>query len=251
VRYDGLLGAQQTLSSGQVTATQYSHGDMIGSTVMTASGGGAATATFAYTAFGEVVTSSGGIGGTNPSGTPRYQYAGAHGYETGSIANAPSPLNDPALLSISGPDTELPPIVLQHLGARWYDPGIGRFIQRDRIGITGGLNVYAYVSNSPLDYVDPDGLTWLGRDDDIVFHDEWHRRRDPDWPTPRATPPTGPKQKVNWEFAVHAFSLGPPAIVGAAIADIVCTIFIGWVPGSGYSPGDCLRGLSDACKRCW
>lgn len=47
---------------------------------------------------------------------------------------------------------------LLHVGARWYDPAIGRFISRDPIGIAGGLNVYVYCANSPLGCVDPTGL---------------------------------------------------------------------------------------------
>ena len=53
------------------------------------------------------------------------------------------------------------PITLQHLGARWYQPEIGRFVQRDPIGIDGGINVYAYCSNNPLAAVDPEGLLSL------------------------------------------------------------------------------------------
>jgi RHS repeat-associated protein len=42
---------------------------------------------------------------------------------------------------------------------RAYDPDLGRWISRDPIGIAGGLNLYRYVSNDPLRYVDPSGLT--------------------------------------------------------------------------------------------
>ena len=85
------------------------------------------------------------IGGALPEGFPRYAYAGQHGYESG-------------LLSRSGANPNLPPITLQHLGWRWYDPAIGRFVQRDPIGIAGGMNVYAYVDARPLQSVDSDGL---------------------------------------------------------------------------------------------
>ena len=43
------------------------------------------------------------------------------------------------------------------LGARYYDPEIGRFLQRDPIGINGGLNVYVYVASTPTMVVGPSG----------------------------------------------------------------------------------------------
>ncbi|WP_296227819.1 RHS repeat-associated core domain-containing protein [Ralstonia sp. UBA689] len=40
---------------------------------------------------------------------------------------------------------------------RYYDPASGRFISKDPIGLTGGLNVYQYAPN-PIGWVDPLGL---------------------------------------------------------------------------------------------
>ena len=45
---------------------------------------------------------------------------------------------------------------LYYYGARYYDPYIGRFTQRDPIG--DGVNWYAYTYNNPLKFVDPTGL---------------------------------------------------------------------------------------------
>ena len=42
--------------------------------------------------------------------------------------------------------------------ARWYDPSQGRFISEDPAGFAGGLNMYAYVSNNPVNKTDPSGL---------------------------------------------------------------------------------------------
>jgi len=45
---------------------------------------------------------------------------------------------------------------LYYYNARWYDPNLGRFITEDPI--RDGPNWYAYVSNDPINKIDPDGL---------------------------------------------------------------------------------------------
>jgi len=48
---------------------------------------------------------------------------------------------------------------LVYLRARYYHPGLGRFISQDPIGFAGGTNLYAYCGNDPINYTDPLGLS--------------------------------------------------------------------------------------------
>ncbi len=51
------------------------------------------------------------------------------------------------------------PTGLMYYRARYYDPGVGRFAQPDPAGFVDGVNRYVYALNSPVNYVDPWGLS--------------------------------------------------------------------------------------------
>ncbi len=99
--------------------------DRMGSTIGAADAAGASLATYAYDEYGRPGAWTG----------PRLRYTGA---------------------------MMLPEAQLYHLRARAYSPALGRFMQSDPILYGGGMNVYAYVGNDPVNWRDPTGLrTWV------------------------------------------------------------------------------------------
>jgi RHS repeat-associated protein len=116
------LGLDQRFSrtSGSSTSTYLT--DNLGSTVALANSSGTIQTSYAYDPYG--VTSTSGAVNTNP-----YQYTGRENNATG----------------------------LYYYRARYYNPAWGRFISEDPIGLSGGANLYRYVSCNPIGHGDPLG----------------------------------------------------------------------------------------------
>lgn len=55
---------------------------------------------------------------------------------------------------------------LEFMRARFYSAPRGNFLNPDPIGLEGGLNVYRYAGNSPVQLIDPEGLLDFVRDRD-------------------------------------------------------------------------------------
>ena len=51
---------------------------------------------------------------------------------------------------------------LYYYRSRYYDAKIGKFTSRDPLLYVDGPNVYSYVNNNPVNYVDPWGLSSKG-----------------------------------------------------------------------------------------
>jgi RHS repeat-associated protein len=71
----------------------------------------------------------------------------------------PSPLplatGDLCEAALSGVDPTGP---RKYYRARYYDPGLGRFISEDPLGFVAGANFHEYVGSNPVVYGDPFGL---------------------------------------------------------------------------------------------
>lgn len=77
-------------------------------------------------------------------------------------------------------------VKLQYLRARWYQPTMGRFINEDtyegKLNNPLSLNLYTYVENNPLIYVDPTGHAKSGdinlpesvRNQILPYTEAWH-----------------------------------------------------------------------------
>jgi RHS repeat-associated protein len=98
--------------------------DALGSTVALTDAAGVVQTQYTYDPFGATVTT--GAASSNP-----FQYTGRENDGTG----------------------------LYYYRARYYHPGLARFISEDPLGNeTGEVNFYVYVGDDPINYVDPLGL---------------------------------------------------------------------------------------------
>jgi len=74
---------------------------------------------------------------------------------------------------------------LYYFRARWYDPIVGRWLSKDPIGISGGLNLYAFVGNNPVNYIDPVGLEEVSQPSQEPWYERvwswWDDLVDPQW----------------------------------------------------------------------
>jgi RHS repeat-associated protein len=107
------------------TPHAYYHADGVGNVTMLMSTAQTAAARYLYDPFGTVLGQSGPLADANV-----YQFSSKEFH------------------AASG---------LVYYGYRFYEPSLQRWLNRDPIGEVGGLNLYGFVGNSPLGYVDPLG----------------------------------------------------------------------------------------------
>ncbi|MHC4156237.1 MAG: RHS repeat domain-containing protein [Planctomycetota bacterium] len=96
-----------------------------------------------------------GLGSVIALSNANKQIIERYSYDVFGEPNRTSDVNNPYLFTGRRYDPEAG---LYYYRARYYAYDIGRFLQPDPIGYNDGLNLYAYVGNSPLMLVDPFGL---------------------------------------------------------------------------------------------
>lgn len=125
----GGVGAlvRTSVHAGTDAGKTYHYGhDANGNVAVVLDSGGALAAAYEYSPFGELLRKDGGRAASNP-----WRFSGKYAdEETG----------------------------LVYYGYRYYNPRLGRFINRDPIEETGGINLHAFLSNDPVNRIDVLGL---------------------------------------------------------------------------------------------
>jgi RHS repeat-associated protein len=78
---------------------------------------------------------------------------------------------------------------LYYYGYRFYDPNLQRWPNRDPIGENGGINLYGFVRNRPVNAIDADGLVEFPRLPTIPSFP---------WPNPLPRPNPPPRSWPSW-----------------------------------------------------
>jgi len=121
----GLLAMSDQRNSINTPANYYYHADGNGNITALLNSGNEIAARYLYDPFGNIVSASGPLAGFNRQGfsSKERHHSGLILYER-----------------------------------RAYDPNLQRWLNQDPIGETGGLNLYGFVRNSPVNRIDPFGL---------------------------------------------------------------------------------------------
>jgi RHS repeat-associated protein len=167
---DGAGGIGGLLARSEHTPTSYSHAyyhaDGSGNVTALINESQAVVARYLYDPFGNIVASSGPLADAN-----RYRFSSKE------------------LHPNSG---------LVYYGYRFYEPSLQRWINRDPIGVRGGVNLYGFVGNGPLGMLDPFGLEGGWKSIGLTYGDQVYRfdYRSPSFVLPDPDPDRRPNYLV-------------------------------------------------------
>ena len=115
----------------------YAHADGLGSVIALTDTAGAVQRTYTYDAWGQLASGS--------------DFAGFNGVDRARFKGA----------LWLGPEVDL-----YYMRNRWYEPKTGRFLSEDPIWLDGGINLYAFAGNDPVNAADPTGLQcqWVAQE---------------------------------------------------------------------------------------
>jgi RHS repeat-associated protein len=138
---------------------------------------------------------------------------------------------------------------LVYYRARFYDPQIGRFTSEDPIGFAGGdVNLYGYVWNNPLSFIDPFGL------DVSAYYDRQKKKlvvynndTPPKYGYVQNPNPTDINQPIGYfetQYNRHVFEEGIFSGAGNCKDQTSCELVSGSgpIPAGEYSIGDDFKG---------
>ena len=114
------------------SATYYYHKDALGNVTEVSNSSGTKIESYTYDIYGEVTI-----------------------YDSSDEQITESAISNPYLFTGRRYDKATG---LYYYRARYYSAELGRFLSRDPIGYKGGINLYAYVGNNPVNLIDPLGL---------------------------------------------------------------------------------------------
>ena len=154
--FDGLDVVQERNAQNEVTAQLVRSGN-IGGILSRSTGAGAAF--YGYDGGGNVTL----LTDSNGQEVGHYRYDAFGNTLEASGARA---AENPYRFSTK----EITSSGLYDYGYRFYSPSTGTWINRDPIKEDGGINVYGFVGNDPLNYLDEDGLSPLSIGGHIVGH---------------------------------------------------------------------------------
>jgi RHS repeat-associated protein len=174
--YAQTTNIDEPLSEFRSGTANYYEQDGIGSVSSLTNSAAAVSKTYAYDSFGNIAASSGSI--TNP-------------------------------LQYTGREFD-PEIGLYQYRMRYYDQSIGRFISEDPYRSLFGMNRYKYVSNHPIMFNDPLGLS------DTCTEEREYRL------TPWIPTSTNSVPDTGWTFASAGETGGPDAESGVPAAQLYC-----------------------------